>query len=185
VKSLCVYCGSCAGLSPAYAQAAVQCGNALAARGITLVYGGGNIGLMGIMADAVLAAGGRVIGVIPHALVQRELAHHGLTELHTVHTMHERKQKMADLSDAFLALPGGFGTMDELFEILTWLQLGIHTKPVGLLNTAGFYTRLLDFLNHMREQQFLRNGQSDLLLVEDRLELLLDRMTAFEPGHLK
>jgi uncharacterized protein (TIGR00730 family) len=182
VKSLCVYCGSCVGLSPAYAQAAVQCGSVLAARGITLVYGGGNIGLMGIMADAALAAGGKVIGVIPQALVKRELAHRGLTELHTVRTMHERKQKMADLSDAFLALPGGVGTMDEFFEILTWLQLGIHSKPVGLLNTTGFYAGLLDFMNHMRKEQFLRNGQLDRLVVEDRLELLLDKMAAFDSG---
>lgn len=184
VKSLCVYCGSSTGQSPVYARAAVQCGSALAARGITLVYGGGNIGLMGIMADAALAAGGKVIGVIPQALVKRELAHRGLTELHTVCTMHERKQKMADLSDAFLALPGGVGTMDEFFEILTWLQLGIHSKPVGLLNTAGFYAGLLNFMNHMRKEQFLRNGQLDLLLVEDRLELLLDKMAAIKPGPL-
>lgn len=181
MKSVCVYCGSSTGLSPAYSQAAAQCGRALAARDITVVYGGGNIGLMGVLADAAMAAGGRVIGVIPHALVERELAHQGLTQLIAVHSMHERKQKMADLSDAFLALPGGLGTMDELFEILTWLQLGIHTKPVGLLNTSGFYARLLDFLSHMHDEQFLRNGQLDLLLVDDHLDLLLDKMAAFDP----
>lgn len=181
MKSVCIYCGSSTGLNPAYAQAAVECGRALAARGITVVYGGGNIGLMGVLADATLAAGGRVIGVIPHALVKRELAHRGVTELITVHSMHERKQKMADLSDAFMALPGGIGTMDELFEILTWLQLGIHSKPVGLLNTSGFYARLLDFLSHMHDEKFLRNGQLDLLLVDDHLDLLLDKMAAFDP----
>ena len=185
MKSVCVYCGSSVGLSPAYSQAAVQCGRALASRRITLVYGGGNIGLMGVLAEAALAAGGRVIGVIPQALVRRELAHRGLTRLITVESMHERKQKMADLSDAFMALPGGIGTMDELFEILTWLQLGIHSKPVGLLNTSGFYARLLDFLSHMHDEQFLRNGQLDLLLVDDDLELLLDKMAAFAPRPLE
>ncbi len=185
VKSICVYCGSSTGLSPSYTQAAAECGRALAARDITLVFGGGNIGLMGVLADAALAAGGHVIGVIPHALVRRELAHRGLTQLITVSSMHERKQKMADLSDAFMALPGGIGTMDELFEILTWLQLGIHSKPVGLLNTSGFYARLLDFLSHMHDEQFLRNGQLDLLLVDDDLELLLDKMAEYVPNHIK
>jgi uncharacterized protein (TIGR00730 family) len=179
MKSVCVYCGSSPGSLAEYAQCAADCGRTLAARGVTVVYGGGNIGLMGIMADAALASGGRVIGVIPHALVKKELAHRGVTELIEVSTMHERKQKMADLADGFIALPGGIGTLEELCEISTWLQLGIHTKPVGLLNTAGFYDSFLAFLKRMREDRFLRPQHQAQLLMETSMERLLDRMLAF------
>lgn len=179
MKSVCVYCGSSPGSLPEYAQAAAECGRLLAARGITLVYGGGNIGLMGILADAALAAGGRVVGVIPHALVRKELAHRGVTELIEVAGMHQRKQMMADMADGFLALPGGIGTLEELCEIITWLQLGIHDKPVGLLNTAGFYDPFLAFVAHMRDQKFLRPQHQAQMLVETSIETVLDRMSAF------
>src|SRR4051812_49148308 len=145
---VCVFCGSNPGARPEYAAAARAVGRALAERGRGLVYGGGNVGLMGVCADAALAAGGEVIGVIPDALQTAEVAHGGLTRLHVVRTMHERKALMADLSDAFAALPGGFGTLDELFEILTWAQLGIHAKPVAILNVAGFFDPLLAMLDH-------------------------------------
>lgn len=167
---------------PEYADAARQCGSVLAVRGISLVYGGGNVGLMGLVADAALAAGGEVIGVIPRKLIEREVAHHGITSLIPVDTMHERKHKMAELADAFLALPGGIGTMEELFESFTWLQLGFHAKPVGLLNVAGFYDSLLEFLHHMQRQRFLKPEHFATLLVEKEIESLLDRLTAFVPS---
>jgi uncharacterized protein (TIGR00730 family) len=146
---------------------------------LTVVYGGGNVGLMGILADAALAAGGEVIGIIPRQMIARELAHAGVTSLIPVNSMHQRKQKMADLADAFLALPGGIGTMEELFEALTWLQLGIHHKPVGLLNVAGFYDRLVEFLAHMQGQRFLKPQHLASLLVDDDVEHLLDRLARF------
>jgi hypothetical protein len=157
----------------------------LAERGLTVVYGGGNVGLMGILADAALAAGGEVIGIIPRRMIARELAHAGVTSLIPVDSMHQRKQKMADLADAFLALPGGIGTMEELFEAFTWLQLGLHHKPVGLLNVAGFYDRLIEFLAHMKEQRFLKPQHFEALLVEDDVERLLDRFARFnhQPDH--
>jgi uncharacterized protein (TIGR00730 family) len=164
-----------------YASAAQQCGQLLAQRGVTLVYGGGNVGLMGIVADAALAAGGEVIGVIPRHLIQRELAHHGLTTLIPVDTMHERKFKMAELADGFLALPGGIGTLEELFEAFTWLQLDLHTKPVGLLNTAGYYQMLLEFLTYMQDQRFLKPVHLQTLLVDSDLPALLQKMAAFTP----
>jgi hypothetical protein len=148
-----------------YAAAARHCGTVLAERKLALVYGGGNVGLMGILADAALAAGSEVIGVIPRRMVD---------------SMHERKQKMADLSDAFIALPGGIGTMEELFEAFTWLQLGLHHKPVGLLNVAGFYNPLLEFLTHMRAQRFLKSEHLDTLLVDENVENLLDRFAQFD-----
>ena len=151
----------------------------LVGRGLTVVYGGGNVGLMGILADAALAAGGEVIGIIPRKMVARELGHAGVTSLIPVNSMHERKQKMADLADAFIALPGGIGTMEELFEVFTWLQLGLHHKPVGLLNVAGFYDPLLEFLAHMRNQRFLKPQHFETLLVEDTVEPLLDRLARF------
>jgi uncharacterized protein (TIGR00730 family) len=151
----------------------------LAERGLTLVYGGGNVGLMGILADAALAAGGEVIGVIPQRMVARELGHSGVTSLIAVDSMHQRKQKMADLADAFIALPGGIGTMEELFEAYTWLQLDLHHKPVGLLNIAGFYDHLVQFLAHMRGQRFLKAEHHDTLVVEDTIERLLDRFARF------
>jgi uncharacterized protein (TIGR00730 family) len=180
MKRICIFCGSSPGALPEYAAAARRCGTVLAGRKLTLVYGGGNVGLMGMVADAALAAGGEVIGVIPHRMVARELAHGGVTSLIPVHSMHERKQKMADLSDAFIALPGGIGTMEEMFEAFTWLQLGLHHKPVGLLNVAGFYNSLLEFLAHMRGQRFLKPQHFDSLLVEETVERLLDRFARFD-----
>ena len=179
MKRVCIYCGSSPGLLPEYAAAARHCGTVLAGRGLTVVYGGGNVGLMGILADSALAAGGEVIGIIPRKLIARELGHAGVTSLIPVDSMHQRKQKMADLADAFLALPGGVGTMEELFEAFTWLQLGLHHKPVGLLNVAGFYDRLIEFLAHMEGQRFLKPQHLAALLVEDNLERLLDRFTRF------
>ena len=152
----------------------------LAERKLTVVYGGGNVGLMGIVADAALAAGGEVIGVIPRRMIAHELAHEGVTSLIPVDSMHERKQKMADLSDAFIALPGGIGTMEELFEAFTWLQLDLHHKPVGLLNVSGYYDALLEFLAHMRSQRFLKPEHFDTLLVDDNVETLLDKLAAFD-----
>lgn len=154
MKSVCVYCGSSPGNRPEYAEAAALLGRTLAARGLALVYGGGKVGLMGIVADSVLAHGGTVVGVIPDALMQKEVGHRGLTELHVVRNMHERKQMMADRADAFIALPGGVGTFEELFETFTWLQLGYHDKPVGLLNVAGFYDGMLGFLSHAVHEGF-------------------------------
>jgi len=163
-----------------YAAAARRCGTVLAGRKLAVVYGGGNVGLMGILADAALAAGGEVIGIIPRKMIARELAHEHVTSLIPVDSMHERKQKMAELSDAFIALPGGIGTMEELFEAFTWLQLDLHHKPVGLLNVAGYYDRLLEFLAHMRCQRFLKPEQLDTLLVDEKVESLLDRFARFD-----
>jgi hypothetical protein len=163
-----------------YADAARHCGTVLAARKLTVVYGGGNVGLMGILADAALAAGGEVVGVIPRRMIARELGHQRVTSLIPVDSMHERKQKMADLSDAFIALPGGIGTMEELFEAFTWLQLDLHHKPVGLLNVSGYYDALLEFLAHMRGQRFLKPEHFDTLLVDDNVESLLDKFARFD-----
>ena len=160
-------------------MAARHCGTTLAVRGLSIVYGGGNVGLMGLLADAALAAGGEVIGIIPRNMMVRELGHKGVTSLIAVNSMHERKQKMADLADAFLALPGGIGTMEELFEVFTWLQLGLHRKPVGLLNVAGFYDPLVEFLAHMRGQRFLKPEHFETLTVTDTVEDLLDRFARF------
>lgn len=175
-QAVCVFCGSARGMRPVHAEAARLLGFELANRGLDLVYGAGDVGLMGVLADAALQAGGRVIGVIPRALVEREVAHRGLTELHIVETMHQRKALMADKSDLFLALPGGFGTADELFEILTWAQLGIHNKPVGLVNLAGFFDPLLLWLERGVQEGFLREKHRDLLLVGDHPLELLDRL---------
>ena len=152
LKRICVYCGSSAGARPVYAQAARELGRMLAELGIGVVYGGGRVGLMGILADAALEAGGEVIGVIPRSLQEKELGHGSVTELHVVETMHQRKEKMADLSDGFITLPGGIGTLEELFETFTWLQLGFHEKPVALLNVDGFYQGLTTFVRHLSEQ---------------------------------
>jgi uncharacterized protein (TIGR00730 family) len=170
---LCVFCGSQAGGRPVYAEAARRLGGALAARGWGLVYGGGHVGLMGVLADAALAAGGEVIGVIPQGLVARELAHPGLTRLHVVGTMHERKALMADLAEAFAALPGGFGTADELFEALTWAQLGLHAKPVGLLNVGGYFDPLLDWLDASVREGFVAAEHRRFLRVAPDAEALL------------
>lgn len=182
MKRLCVFCGSKSGGRPLYADAARRFADALVGRGYELVFGAGHVGLMGVLADAVLAAGGRAIGVIPQALVDRELAHGGLTELRVVDTMHQRKALMADLSDAFVALPGGYGTGDELFEMLTWAQLGIHAKPIGLLNTAGFFDPLLAWLNHCVREDFIRQKHRDLLMVSADSAELLDGLSSCKPA---
>jgi uncharacterized protein (TIGR00730 family) len=174
--SICVYCGSKPGTDPLYAQAAVTVGQWIAAHGGQLVYGGGSGGLMGLVADATLAAGGRVIGIIPKALVEKEWAHHGCTELRIVDNMHERKRMMAEYADAFLALPGGIGTLEELFEVWTWRQLGYHDKPIGLLNTAGYYNGLLAFLHNAVAHQFLGDWQMGLIRASDEPEYLLGEL---------
>jgi uncharacterized protein (TIGR00730 family) len=162
---VCVYCGSRHGAQPAYAAAAQALGQAIGERGWQLVYGGGNVGLMGTVADAVLAAGGRVVGVIPESLMRREVGHRGLQELHVVPTMHVRKQMMAEHADAFIALPGGIGTLEELYEVWTWRQLGYHDQPIGLLNTAGYYDALLTFMRHTVTEGFLSADQHETLRV--------------------
>jgi len=176
LQRVCVFCGSSPGARPGYADAAVRLGHTLAARGIGLVYGGGNIGLMGALADAVLSRGGEVIGVIPDGLLKREVGHRGVTELRVVDSMHTRKHDMAELASAFVALPGGLGTLEELFEVLTWAQLGIHDKPCGLLNVNGFYDPLLAVLDQMEREQFIRPVHRALLIVETSVEALLDRL---------
>lgn len=181
---LCVYCGSSPGNDPAHLDSARSLGAFLASAGITVVYGGGNVGLMGAVADGALAADGKVIGVIPQSLLEKELGHRGITELHVTGSMHERKQMMVDLSDGFIALPGGFGTLDELFETLTWLQLGFHSKPVGLLNPGGFFDGLTGFVQHMARSGFLKPEHADCLLVESDAEKLLARMRSFRPPDL-
>jgi uncharacterized protein (TIGR00730 family) len=181
LKRVCVFCGSNVGARPDYTQAARGIGALLAARGIGLVYGGGNIGLMGVMADAALEAGGEVIGVIPQSLVAREVAHHGLTELRVVQTMHERKAMMNALSDAFVAMPGGFGTLDEFFEVLTWSQLGYHGKPCGLLDVADYFRDLLAMLDRAVLEKFLRPAHRALVMADEDPARLLQRMAAFTP----
>jgi uncharacterized protein (TIGR00730 family) len=182
LQSICVFCGSSRGARPDYLAAAEATGREIARRGITLVYGAGNIGLMGAVADAALAEGGTVVGVIPESLVAWELAHDGLTELHIVRSMHERKAMMAERAEAFLALPGGLGTFEELFEILTWAQLGLHQKPFGLLNVAGYYDPLLMLLNRAVEERFLRPAHRDLVIAEAADPArLIDRLKAYEP----
>ena len=179
---LCVFCGSNVGARPEYAAAAREFAAAAVRRGLGLVYGGGNVGLMGVVADAALAAGGEVIGVIPSALQAKELAHAGLTELHVVRSMHERKAVMADLSDGFAALPGGVGTLEELFEILTWGQLGIHAKPVGVLDTAGFFQPLLALLDHQVEEHFLKPKHRALVQVAAEPERLVEVLLKAPPA---
>jgi uncharacterized protein (TIGR00730 family) len=176
LHSICVFCGSSPGNRREYAQAAADFGRLLAQRGIRLVYGAGNVGLMGVLADAALAAGGEVIGVIPQQLVDRELAHQRLTELRIVSSMHQRKALMAELSEAFVALPGGLGTFEELCEVLTWTQLGIHAKPCGCLNTLGYFNPLAEMLDHATHEGFLRPEQRQLLIVEEVAEELLTRL---------
>jgi len=181
MKTLCIYCGSSPGGRPEYAAAALAAGQALVRRGIGLVYGGGNVGMMGQVADAVIEAGGEVIGVIPHHLADKELAHERATQMIRVDSMHERKQRMADLSDGFIALPGGIGTLEELFETLTWLQLGLHRKPIGLLNVEGLFDKMLAFLDHMVAERFLKPEHRALLLVAEDMEVLIEAMQAFTP----
>ncbi len=181
MRRLAIYCGSATPADPRYVDNARFVGRTLAERGIGVVYGGGRLGLMGAVADSALEAGGEVIGVIPKALVDAEVAHRGLTELHVVATMHERKQAFTDLSDGFVTLPGGTGTMDELWEALSWAQIGYHAKPVGLLNVAGFYDGLLTFVATMAKAGFLRPQHRDILIHADSLDDLLGRMAAHVP----
>lgn len=181
MKSLCIYCGSSPGTNPAFADTALSLGRHLAGIGIRIIYGGGNVGLMGLLADGALAAGGEVIGVIPHHLADKELAHPDATQMIRVNSMHERKQLMADLSDGFIALPGGIGTLEELFETLTWLQLGLHQKPVGLLNVAGFWDPMLGFLDQMTSMRFLKPEHRALLMLDTTPEGLLVQFKAFQP----
>ena len=181
MKSVCVFCGSRAGEDPAYTHAARALGATIAEAGIGLVYGGGHVGLMGVVADAALAAGGEVTGVMPKALVDREIAHTGLTELHVVGSMHERKAMMSDLSEGFVALPGGTGTLEEFFEVLTWAQLGEHAKPCGLLNVAGYYDPLLAVFDHMVARGFLATHHRAMVLVETAPEALLERFERYQP----
>ncbi len=181
IGRICVFCGSRPGGRPEYVETARRLGELLAARGIGLVYGGGHVGLMGTVADGVLGAGGEVIGVIPDNLVQREISHHGLSELHVVGSMHERKALMATLADAFIALPGGFGTFEELFEIVTWAQLGLHRKAVGILNVSGFYDGLLALVDHAIREGFIPEDNRALLLESDRTSALLDLVIGYEP----
>ncbi len=181
MRRIAIYCGSSRGDTPEIQTAAAAMAQHLVSQGLGIVYGGGNVGIMGIVADAALAAGGEVVGVIPESLLAKELGHRGCTELHVTRSMHERKQMMVDLSDGFIALPGGFGTLDELFETLTWLQLGFHQKPVGLLNVTGFFDPLLSFLDRMCRSGFLKKEHRDSLLVATEPTSLLAAMQAFQP----
>ena len=181
VGSVCVFCGSSPGRRPDYAAAAEQLGRALALSGRRVVYGGGNVGLMGVLADAALAHGGEVTGVIPRHLVEREVAHSGLSDLRIVDSMHQRKQAMADLSDAFIILPGGLGTLEEFFEIWTWGQLGLHRKPYGLLNVAGYFDPLLAFLDHAVEERFVSTDHRALLRVADDPDALVNALERYVP----
>ncbi|HEX2092192.1 MAG TPA: TIGR00730 family Rossman fold protein [Longimicrobiaceae bacterium] len=181
LKRICVFCGSSPGTRPGYAAAARAVGTLLAERGIGLVYGGGKVGLMGVVADAVLAGGGEVVGVIPEALMAREVGHAGLTELHVVRSMHERKARMADLADAFVALPGGFGTWEEFCEVLTWAQLGLHPKPCGLLNVEEYYAPLLALMDHAVAEGFVRPEHRALVMEAREPERMLALLRGFEP----
>lgn len=182
MRAVCVYCGSSPGADPVYLETARAVGRTLAERGLGLVYGGARVGLMGAVADAALAAGGEVVGVIPESLRSRELAHGELTELVVVDSMHERKAVMAERAGAFLALPGGLGTLEELFEVLTWAQLGIHSKPCGVLEVAGYWSPLLTFLDRGVEQGFITRLSRDLLMVDEDVARLLERFDAYEPA---
>lgn len=183
-RRICVFCGSSRGASEGYSDAARELGQEIVERGRELVYGGGDVGLMGVIADTVLGAGGRVIGVIPASLVEREVAHPGLDDLRVVTSMHERKATMAELSDAFVALPGGLGTLEETFEVLTWAQLGIHEKPCGILDVAGYFSGLLAFLEDAVGEGFLKPAHRDLLLVDDDAGRLLDRLREYRPPRI-
>jgi len=181
VRRICVYAGSNPGRDPAYAEAATALATVLAERRIGVVYGGGKVGLMGVIADAAMAAHGEVIGVMPQDLIDREIGHNRISELRVVGSMHERKALMAELADGFVALPGGAGTLEELFEVYTWAQLGLHQKPCALLNVEGYYNGIEDFLSHAVEERFLRQETRELLLVESDPATLIERLHAFEP----
>lgn len=181
IKSICVYCGSSPGRLDAYATAARTLAASLVEQNIRLVYGGANVGIMGLLADTVLQLGGEVVGVIPEALVQKEVAHTGLTRLHVTQSMHERKTLMAELSDGFIALPGGIGTLEELFEVWTWAQLGFHNKPCGLLNIEGYFDSLALFLDHAVAEQFVKQPHRSMLIVERDPETILERFRNYTP----
>lgn len=181
MQSLCVYCGASSGTNPLYAEGARELAKEMVEANISLVYGGGNVGLMGIIANEVLRLGGEVTGVIPQALMDNEVGHHGLTHLHVVKDMHERKAMMAELSNGFIAMPGGIGTLEELFEVLTWSQLGFHNKPIGLLNVNGFFDGLIKFLQHLVKQGFLQQQHAALMMYEDNAQQLLQRFRSFSP----
>jgi uncharacterized protein (TIGR00730 family) len=181
MKAVCVFCGSSIGQDPAYREAALSVGQALARAGLTLVYGGGKVGLMGAVADAAIASGGRAVGVIPRALVEREIAHAGLTELHVVETMHERKTRMADLSDAFIALPGGAGTLEEFFEQWTWAQLGVHGKPCALLNVKDYFAPLIAMMQKIVAHGFMMQRYFDMLVIDTEIEAVLKRFAGYSP----
>lgn len=181
MKALCVYCGSSIGASPVYADAARLLAKAMVDSNISLVYGGGKVGLMGVIADEVMLLGGEATGVIPKALMDKEVGHNGLTRLHIVKDMHERKAMMAELSNGFVAMPGGIGTLEELFEVFTWSQLGLHDKPIGLLNVTGFYDGLTAFLQHVVDEKFLRPEQASLLIHDADPEKLVTRLRTFTP----
>jgi hypothetical protein len=178
-RALCVFCGSSAGRDPVYQRVAREMGELLARRGIRLIYGGGGVGLMGAIAKAAMSAGGEVVGVIPHALRAKELAYHQLTHLHVVDTMHERKQMMADLSDGFIAMPGGFGTFEEFCETLTWAQLGLHSKPCGILNVNGYYDHMLAMFDHATREQFVPLRHREMIIANSDPARLLDAMAAY------
>jgi uncharacterized protein (TIGR00730 family) len=180
-----VFCASNLGNRPVFVEAAVRLGRQLAGSGVRIVYGGGRVGLMGALADAALAAGGEVVGVIPRHLADKEIAHGGLHELHVVGSMHERKALMAELSEAFVTLPGGFGTLEETFEMLTWSQLGLHAKPLLILEVDGFYAPLLAYLDHAVESGFLRSEHRQIVLVEEDVDRVLGRLAAFAPPHVQ
>ena len=182
LRSICVFCGASPGTNPSYLAAARAVGAGLAERGIEIVYGGGRLGLMGAVADAALAAGGRVTGVIPAALVEREVAHRGLSDLRIVSTLHERKALMAQLADAFIALPGGLGTLEELAEVLSWAQLELHAKPIGALDIGGYFGPLVAFLDHATAEGFIGPAQRRLLIVDTNLGTLLERFSAWLPS---
>ena len=185
MKAICVYCGSSPGRLDVYASAARALGQAMVERDLGLVYGGASIGLMGLIADTVMQLGGRAVGVIPKGLARKEVVHRHLTELHVTQSMHERKTLMAELSDGFIAMPGGIGTFEEIFEIWTWAQLGIHAKPCGLLNVAGYYDALTNFLDHAAAEQFLKPDQRSLLMVEQEPQALLDRFASYQPPSVR
>ena len=186
MKSICVYCGSSDRINPAYLQAARELGCAIAQRNLELWYGAGSVGLMGALADGTLEAGGKVIGVIPKLFHTPKLAHNGLTRLEVVENMHQRKQRLSDQADAFIALPGGFGTFEELFEMLTWAQIGLHQKPVGLLNTLGYFDPLLHMVEHAHSQGFIYEEHRDLFIADREIDELLDALTDYSsPGNLE
>jgi hypothetical protein len=181
IKSICVFCGSSSGSNPVYNEKAIALGNLFAEKNITLVYGGSNVGLMHVIAETILKAGGKVIGVMPHTLIKREVAHNGLTQFHVVETMAERKAVMDRLSDAFISMPGGIGTLDELFEVMSWNQLELITKPVALYNVLGYYDQLLSFLDHSVNQRFVKPEHRINLISESDENVLLDKIFNYEP----